>query len=76
MLGQHSGNAPAELGSFLSLHIMILNDATLSREPRHLIEVQHCNAEWALKQQLDVLLSQFDEIEESICASGAPMWFR
>ena len=30
-------NAPAELGSFLSLHIMILNDATLSREPRHLI---------------------------------------
>ncbi len=58
-------NAPAELGSFLSLHIMILNDATLSREPRHLIEVQHCNAEWALKQQLDVLLSQFDEIEES-----------
>ncbi|MGL5986291.1 MAG: phosphoenolpyruvate-utilizing N-terminal domain-containing protein, partial [Burkholderiales bacterium] len=58
-------NAPAELGSFLSLHIMILNDATLSREPRHLIETQHCNAEWALKQQLDVLLAQFDEIEES-----------
>ena len=58
-------NAPAELGSFLSLHIMILNDAMLSREPRHLIETQHCNAEWALKQQLDVLLAQFDEIEES-----------
>ncbi|MEW9900550.1 phosphoenolpyruvate--protein phosphotransferase [Chitinivorax sp. PXF-14] len=57
-------NAPAELGSFLSLHIMLLNDATLSREPRQMIEGQHCNAEWALKQQLDTLLAQFDEIEE------------
>ncbi|MBB5017060.1 phosphotransferase system enzyme I (PtsI) [Chitinivorax tropicus] len=57
-------NAPAELGSFLSLHIMILNDNTLSREPRVLIEEQRCNAEWALKQQLDMLLAQFDEIEE------------
>ncbi|WP_028453586.1 phosphoenolpyruvate--protein phosphotransferase [Chitinilyticum aquatile] len=57
-------NAPAELGAFLSLHIMLLNDHTLSREPRQIIEVQRCNAEWALSQQLEILLAQFDEIEE------------
>lgn len=57
-------NAPAELGAFLSLHIMLLNDHTLSREPINLIESERCNAEWALQQQLEVLLAQFDEIED------------
>lgn len=57
-------NAPAELGAFLSLHIMLLSDVTLTREPRELIASLHCNAEWALKQQCDLLVSQFDAIEE------------
>lgn len=57
-------NAPAELGAFLSLHIMLLNDHTLSREPISLIENERCNAEWALQQQLEVLLAQFNEIED------------
>ncbi|HJV06358.1 MAG TPA: phosphoenolpyruvate--protein phosphotransferase [Chromobacteriaceae bacterium] len=57
-------NAPAELGAFLSLHIMLLGDATISREPREIIAQQHCNAEWALKLQCDALVSQFDAIEE------------
>ncbi|TJZ79154.1 phosphoenolpyruvate--protein phosphotransferase [Chitiniphilus eburneus] len=57
-------HAPAELGAFLSLHIMLLNDHTLTAEPHLIIEAQRCNAEWALKQQLDILLAQFDEIEE------------
>ena len=59
-----SENAPAELGAFLSLHIMLLNDQTLSREPISLIQNEHCNAEWALQQHLQVLLAQFDEIED------------
>lgn len=58
-------NAPAELGAFLSLHVMILNDHTLSKDPQILIETQLCNAEWALKLQRDTLVAQFDEIEES-----------
>lgn len=57
-------NAPAELGAFLSLHIMLLGDITISREPREIIEEQKCNAEWALKIQSDFLLSQFEAIEE------------
>ena len=57
-------NAPAELGAFLSLHIMLLGDITISREPREIIEKQRCNAEWALKLQCDLLVEQFDAIEE------------
>ncbi|KIA79057.1 phosphoenolpyruvate--protein phosphotransferase [Chromobacterium amazonense] len=57
-------NAPAELGAFLSLHIMLLGDVTISREPREIIEKQRCNAEWALKLQCDHLIEQFDAIEE------------
>jgi len=57
-------NSPAELGAFLSLHIMLLNDQTLSLEPIELIRNEYCNAEWALQQKLQVLLAQFDEIED------------
>ncbi|UTH75289.1 phosphoenolpyruvate--protein phosphotransferase [Chromobacterium sp. IIBBL 290-4] len=57
-------NAPAELGAFLSLHIMLLSDVTISIEPREIIEKQRCNAEWALKLQCDHLVEQFDAIEE------------
>jgi phosphotransferase system enzyme I (PtsI) len=57
-------NAPAELGAFLSLHIMLLGDVTISGEPRAIIEAQKCNAEWALKLQSDMLLAQFEAIEE------------
>ncbi len=57
--------APAEFGAFLNLHLMILNDTTLSASPRKLIAEQQCNAEWALKLQMDDLLEQFEEIEDS-----------
>ena len=57
--------APAELGAFIDLHLMILNDATLSVAPHSVIETEKCNAEWALKIQSDELLSQFDSIEDA-----------
>jgi len=56
--------APAEFGAFINLHMMILNDSTLSVVPRRIIETENCNAEWALKIQTDALLAQFDEIED------------
>ena len=58
-------NAPQEFDAFLSLHLMILADATLSSTPREIIESEKCNAEWALKVQMDALLDQFDRIEDS-----------
>jgi len=57
-------NAPQEFAAFLNLHLMILNDSTLSKVPRQIIENEQCNAEWALKVQLDALLAQFDQIED------------
>ena len=57
-------NAPAELGAFISLHLMLLSDVSLSREPIDLIKEQHINAEWALKQQTDKLAEQFDAIDD------------
>lgn len=57
-------NAPQEFEAFLNLHLMILNDATLSSAPRETIESERCNAEWALKVQMDALLDQFDQIED------------
>ncbi|MGB8856517.1 MAG: phosphoenolpyruvate--protein phosphotransferase [Burkholderiales bacterium] len=58
-------SAPQEFAAFLNLHLMILNDSTLSEVPRKLIAEQLCNAEWALKLQMNALLDQFEEIEDS-----------
>ena len=58
-------NAPAEMAAFLNLHLMILADAHISETPRELIRSRHCNAEWALVQQVDSLVAQFDAIEDA-----------
>jgi len=59
-----SGDAPAEFGAFLDVHWMILTDPTLHETPKRTIAEQLCNAEWALTQQLGVLIEQFDSIED------------
>jgi len=59
-----SGDAPAEFGAFLDVHWMILTDPTLAEGPRRMIAEQRCNAEWALTQQMAVLVEQFDAIED------------
>ncbi|HWA14599.1 MAG TPA: phosphoenolpyruvate--protein phosphotransferase [Burkholderiales bacterium] len=56
--------APAEFGAFLNLHLMILDDPTLSEAPKQLIETRLCNAEWALKLQMEELIDQFERIED------------
>jgi phosphotransferase system enzyme I (PtsI) len=64
-LGQHiPAGAPAEFEAFLDLHLMILDDPTLSEVPKQLIETQQCNAEWALKLQMEALMEQFERIED------------
>jgi phosphotransferase system enzyme I (PtsI) len=57
-------NAPPEFEGFLDLHLMILGDSTLSEAPKEIIANQRSNAEWALTQQAETLLSQFDRIED------------
>lgn len=57
--------APAELAAFVNLHRMILEDALLSQAPIGLIRERHCNAEWALMQQMGRLVAQFEEMEDA-----------
>lgn len=60
-----SGPASAEFGAFLDLHRMILDDPTLSSAAKTYISQNQCNAEWAITQQTDVLLAQFEKIENA-----------
>ncbi len=57
-------SAPAEMGAFLDLHLMILDDSNLSEVPRTLIRERRYNAEWALIQQMESIAAQFDAIED------------
>ncbi|MFA5082639.1 MAG: phosphoenolpyruvate--protein phosphotransferase [Hydrogenophilaceae bacterium] len=57
--------APAELAAFLDLHRLILEDAMLAQVPKDLIRSTACNAEWALAQQTEAVLAQFDSIEDA-----------
>ncbi len=56
--------APAELAAFLDVHILILADSMLSEAPKRRIRVERCNAEWALSQQTEELIAQFEAIED------------
>src|SRR3546814_8766933 len=48
---QLPASAPAELGAFVSTHLMILADRTLSEEPKNIIRSELCNAEWAVRSE-------------------------
>src|SRR3954465_907539 len=58
-------SAPAEFTAFVDLHGMILEDPMLTVAVRELIQSQHCNAEWALKLQMEALIEQFDNIDDA-----------
>ncbi|HSD42674.1 MAG TPA: phosphoenolpyruvate--protein phosphotransferase [Burkholderiales bacterium] len=57
-------DAPAEMGAFLDVHTMILDDSMLSKAPRELIRTRRANAEWALVHQMEILVHRFEEIED------------
>jgi phosphoenolpyruvate-protein phosphotransferase (PTS system enzyme I) len=60
-----SDDAPAEFAAFLDVHWMILTDTQLAQEPKRLIEEQRCNAEWAVTQQMNTLVEQFEQFEDT-----------
>ena len=57
-------HAPADIGAFIDLHQMILADPELSETPKQLIRERRCNAEWAIVQQMEVLVEQFERIDD------------
>ena len=62
--GSLRSNAPAELSAFISTHLMMLADKSLSEIPKDIIRNEQCNAEWAIKLQMDDIVEQFDQIED------------
>lgn len=57
--------AAAEFDAFLDLHLMILGDEHISQAARTMVEKEHCNAEWALKSQMDELVAQFEAFDDA-----------
>ena len=55
---------PPELGAMLDVHLMLLQDETLASEIRRWIKERLYNAEWALISQLEVVVRQFDEMDD------------
>jgi phosphotransferase system enzyme I (PtsI) len=62
--GSLSKNAPAELSAFINTHLMMLADKSLSEVPLEIIRKESCNAEWAIKLQMDDIVEQFEAIED------------
>ena len=54
----------AEMRAFIDIHALILQDPELVDVPKTLIRERGCNAEWALVQQMDYLVKQFDAIDD------------
>ncbi|MES2637797.1 MAG: phosphoenolpyruvate--protein phosphotransferase [Pseudomonadota bacterium] len=59
-----SKNAPAEISAFINTHLIMLADKSFSEIPKEIIRKEQCNAEWAIKQQMDDIVEQFDAIED------------
>jgi len=57
-------NAPTEMASFIQTHLAMLMDKSLSQAPKNIIQTELCNAEWAIKQQMDDIVEQFEAIED------------
>ena len=60
-----TADAPPELGALLDVHLMLLEDESLSIDVKQWIEKRLYNAEWALTSQMEVIGRQFDEMEDA-----------
>ncbi len=58
------GDAPGELAALLDVHLMLLHDETLADATKRWVQERHYNAEWAVSAQTEVLVRQFDEMED------------
>ncbi|GAB2898060.1 phosphoenolpyruvate--protein phosphotransferase [Uliginosibacterium flavum] len=63
-LREVSATAQSEVAAFVDLHTMLLDDPMLVTTACKLIRERRCNAEWALVQQMEVIVDAFDNIED------------
>ena len=62
---ENTEHAPAELAAFIDIHTMFLEDPELADKPREIIRERRCNAEWALVQQMEHLVHQFEQFDDT-----------
>ena len=53
-----------EFSPFIDTHLMILSDKSFSERPKKIITKDKCNAEWALKTQMDFIVNKFELIDD------------
>lgn len=54
-----------DLGSFINTHLAILSDKSFLDATKKMIHEDQCNAEWAIKLQLDNIIEQFDAFTDA-----------
>jgi len=54
----------SEVGAFIDLQRMMLEDPVLVEAARNKIKEHHYNAEWALVQQMELVVEQFRQIDD------------
>ena len=57
-------DAPHELVALLDVHLMLLQDEELTSGVVHWIRERFYNAEWALTSQLEIIVRQFEEMQD------------
>ena len=62
-------DSPDDISAFIETHLLMLDDAMLSATPIELIKQQHCNAEWAIKQQRDAIVKVFESMDDPYIAT-------
>ncbi|WP_153110774.1 phosphoenolpyruvate--protein phosphotransferase [Propionivibrio limicola] len=61
---QSKESGPADIGAFIDLHLLLLSDPELSEVPKQIIRERRCNAEWAIVQQMERLVEEFEKIDD------------
>ena len=57
-------DAPHELSALLDVHLMLLHDDSLAEATVQWIKTRHYNAEWALSAQTEVVVRQFEQLDD------------
>ncbi|NOY67600.1 MAG: phosphoenolpyruvate--protein phosphotransferase [Gammaproteobacteria bacterium] len=58
-------STPLDIAAFIDTHLLMMDDPALTEAPTQLIRTKKCNAEWALKLQLDSLVEVFDQMNDA-----------
>lgn len=62
---QLPSDAPREIAPLLEVHRLLLEDPLLAEQSKELIKERLYNAEWALTTQGQVLIAQFEQMEDA-----------